>query len=184
MQYFLSHWYPIHRSSRPIATVTTRSVMLSYMQAQIEVVRQQSADTALEMRSELASIKDLQGFLTQKQSIAEQSNSHSDPGGSSSGVSNRVPRDAEPPDITDTTLIRPQHGHHRAPSVPGGLTTRLTKIYFPKFDGTLLKEWLSLCKQFFSLDNTPPELKVRLASHHLVGKVLKWHHNFMRTRFD
>lgn len=77
--------------------------MLSYMQAQIEVVRQQSADTALEMRSELASIKDLQGFLTQKQSIAEQSNSHSDPGGSSSGVSNRVPRDAEPPDITDNT---------------------------------------------------------------------------------
>lgn len=40
------------------------------------------------------------------------------------------------------------------------------------------------CEQFFSLDNTPLESKVRSASIHLDGTALQWHLNYVRSRFD
>lgn len=66
----------------------------------------------------------------------------------------------------------------------GQYSTRISKIDFPRFDGSRVKEWLYKCEQFFSLDNTPPESKVRLASIHLDGTALQWHLNYMRSRFD
>ena len=66
----------------------------------------------------------------------------------------------------------------------GALATRTSKIDFPKFDGTLLNEWLYKCEQFFALDQTPPEAKVRLASMHLKERALQWHHAYMKCRFD
>ncbi|KAF2609907.1 hypothetical protein F2Q70_00011291 [Brassica cretica] len=65
----------------------------------------------------------------------------------------------------------------------GGLTSRLYKISFPAFDGTELRDWLSKCEQFFDIDGTPQELKVRLAAMHLKGKATQWHTNYMTTRF-
>nr|DAD28975.1 TPA_asm: hypothetical protein HUJ06_030443 [Nelumbo nucifera] len=35
---------------------------------------------------------------------------------------------------------------------------------------------------FFSLDNTSPEAKVKLASIHMEGKALQWHHALMKAR--
>ena len=55
---------------------------------------------------------------------------------------------------------------------------------FPRFDGSQLKDWLYKCEQFFSIDNTTPENKVRLASMHLYGIALQWHLNYMRGRFQ
>ncbi|XP_022553445.1 uncharacterized protein LOC111203725 [Brassica napus] len=65
----------------------------------------------------------------------------------------------------------------------GGLTSRLSKISFLAFDGTELRDWLSKCEQFFDIDDTPQELKIRLAAMHLRGKATEWHTNYMTTRF-
>lgn len=46
------------------------------------------------------------------------------------------------------------------PPVTNGLAGRLTKVGFPTFDGTDLRDWICICEQFFDLDGTTPELKV------------------------
>lgn len=63
-------------------------------------------------------------------------------------------------------------------------STRISKIEFPRFDGSKVKEWLYKCEQFFSLDNTPLESKVRLASIHLEDSALQWHLNYMWSNFN
>ncbi|XP_013594359.1 PREDICTED: uncharacterized protein LOC106302390 [Brassica oleracea var. oleracea] len=52
------------------------------------------------------------------------------------------------------------------------------------FDGSELREWIYRCEQFFSIDSTPPELKVRLASLHMTGKELPWHHSYLANRYN
>ncbi|MCI26213.1 hypothetical protein A2U01_0047408, partial [Trifolium medium] len=63
-------------------------------------------------------------------------------------------------------------------------STRISKVDFPRFDGKRMKEWLYKCDQFFALDVTPEESKVRLASIHLEGSALQWHVNYMKTKFN
>ncbi|KAL8143658.1 hypothetical protein V2J09_016690 [Rumex salicifolius] len=94
-----------------------------------------------------------------------------------------------PPDPPDnrrpTPPTTPNTTPHNNPAFPGGLASCIAKVEFPRFDGgVLLREWISRCEQFFALDNTAPEMKVRLASLHLEGKALQWHHNYIRNRFD
>lgn len=67
---------------------------------------------------------------------------------------------------------------------PRNYSTRLSKVELPRFDGKKVKDWLYKCDQFFLLDETPPESRVRLASIHLEGLALQWHLNYMRGRFD
>lgn len=57
---------------------------------------------------------------------------------------------------------------------------RITKVDFPKFDGTDLRSWLFKCNQFFQLDETTDAQKVRLAAIHLEGKALMWHQTYMQ----
>ncbi|KAL8138945.1 hypothetical protein V2J09_004946 [Rumex salicifolius] len=90
------------------------------------------------------------------------------------------------PDLTRGGAVingRPQPAANHPSLLPNGMVTRLSKIEFPKFDGSLLREWIYRCEQFFMLDSTPPELKVRLASLHMEGRALQWHHNFISTRY-
>lgn len=42
--------------------------------------------------------------------------------------------------------------------------TRLAKVDFPRFNGENVKEWLFKVEEFFGIDNTPFEIRVRLAS--------------------
>lgn len=70
---------------------------------------------------------------------------------------------------------------HNTPILSGGLTSRLPRIEFPKFDGNMVKEWLSKCNDFFLMDSTPTEMRIRLASLHMEGKALQWHHNYMKS---
>lgn len=70
------------------------------------------------------------------------------------------------------------------PNQPINYSTRISKVDFPRFDGRKVKDWLYKCDQFFLLDETPPEQRVRLASIHLEGLALQWHLNYMRSRFD
>lgn len=96
-----------------------------------------------------------------------------------SGDSSRPP---DPPDPAHTYRQRADlntYGQDRS----HGLTSRLSKISFPLFDGSELRDRIYQCDLFFGMDNTPPEQRVRLAAMHLRGKALQWHYNFMTERF-
>ena len=58
---------------------------------------------------------------------------------------------------------------------------RSPKIDFPIFEGTDLKDWLCKVKQYFEIDFTPGEWKVRIAAMYLEGRALKWYHSFVQS---
>ena len=58
--------------------------------------------------------------------------------------------------------------------------SRMTKIDFPRFDGTELRSWLYKCNQFFQLDDVKDPQRVRLAAIHLEGKALLWHQTYIK----
>lgn len=62
--------------------------------------------------------------------------------------------------------------------------TRFSKIEFPKFDGTKIKEWLGKAEQFFSIDNTSEEKKVGIASMHFVDEAATWNLALMQEDLD
>ena len=101
--------------------------------------------------------------------------------------SSQTPVPPDPPDLNRSDQIsmgKPPAEGDRAQTQQNGLITRLSKVGFPPFDGSGLRGWLYRCEQFFSLDGTLPEMKVRYASMHMEGKALEWHHNYIRDRFD
>ena len=55
------------------------------------------------------------------------------------------------------------------------------KLDFLRFSGDNMKEWLSKVKQFFSIDMTPDDLKVGLASMHFDGLALAWNQSMMQS---
>ncbi|XP_071689028.1 uncharacterized protein [Rutidosis leptorrhynchoides] len=57
---------------------------------------------------------------------------------------------------------------------------RFTKVEFPRFDGSDVKDWLYRCKQFFEIDNLDDEEKIRIVSIHLYKKALTCHQQFMK----
>lgn len=62
-----------------------------------------------------------------------------------------------------------------------GLTWQAT-IDFPLFDETNVMEWIFWSERCFELDQTPPEMKVRIASVYMTGLTMKWHHAFIRDK--
>ncbi|GKA30828.1 reverse transcriptase, partial [Tanacetum coccineum] len=56
---------------------------------------------------------------------------------------------------------------------------RLGKVEFPKFLGGDVRGWAFRCDQFFSINNTPNEEKVKIVSVHLSDKALLWHGKFL-----
>nr|GEX87335.1 phospholipase-like, aminotransferase-like mobile domain protein [Tanacetum cinerariifolium] len=61
----------------------------------------------------------------------------------------------------------------RSPPVSiGGI---LAKVEFPKFQEDDVRGWVFRCDQFFSIDNTSNEEKVKIVSVHLTDKALLWH---------
>ena len=60
--------------------------------------------------------------------------------------------------------------------------TRQAKVDFPQFSGEDLSGWLYKCQQFFEVDNTPPESRVRLAAINLNGRALQWHQNWVKYK--
>lgn len=58
--------------------------------------------------------------------------------------------------------------------------TRLAKIYFPRFDGEKVVEWLILAEEFFVIDYTPEESKVSISSLHFDGVTKAWHQALVR----
>lgn len=60
--------------------------------------------------------------------------------------------------------------------------TRQTRVEFPRFSGEDLRGWLYRCENFFELDNTPWDMKVRVAAVHLERRALQWHQMYMQKR--
>lgn len=75
--------------------------------------------------------------------------------------------------------------HHRQgiPSTYAGMT-RLAKVDFPRFNGENVKEWLFKVEEFFGIDNTPVELRVRLASIHFDQMDAAWHQSLAQSEQD
>ena len=53
---------------------------------------------------------------------------------------------------------------------------------FPRLFGQDLNGWLFRCHHFFEVDQTPEELKVKLAAINLEGKGLHWHQNWVKFK--
>ena len=61
------------------------------------------------------------------------------------------------------------------------LQLRSPKLDFPVFAGNDLSDWLCKARQYFELDMTPDEWKVKVAAMYLEGRALKWYHAFMQN---
>uniref|UniRef100_A0A0D3CPV6 Retrotransposon gag domain-containing protein n=1 Tax=Brassica oleracea var. oleracea TaxID=109376 RepID=A0A0D3CPV6_BRAOL len=61
--------------------------------------------------------------------------------------------------------------------------TRLAKVDFPRFNGDNVKEWMFKVEEFFGIDNTPVELKVRLAIH-FDQTAAAWHQSLAQSEQD
>ena len=59
---------------------------------------------------------------------------------------------------------------------------RIGKVEFPRFSGEDVDAWVYRCEHFFTIDETPEEMKLRYAVIHLEGDAIQWHRAFMRTR--
>ncbi|GKB03552.1 retrotransposon-related protein [Tanacetum coccineum] len=62
--------------------------------------------------------------------------------------------------------------------------SRLAKVEFPKFHGEDVLGWIFKCDQFFLIDNTPEEEKVKIVSVHLFDKALLWHRQLIKSKGD
>ncbi|XP_015161375.1 uncharacterized protein [Solanum tuberosum] len=60
--------------------------------------------------------------------------------------------------------------------------SRLSKIEFPRFNGSDLRSWLCKVDQFFSLDEIPYNQKVKIASLHFDGLSIECHLAYLRSR--
>lgn len=89
--------------------------------------------------------------------------------GQTSGETSGVERNTGPP-------IQGQH-HAGGPTM-----SRMTKLKFPRFNGTRLRTLLYKVEQFFSLDNVDYNLKVKVAFVHFDDMVIEWHLAYVRSR--
>ncbi|GJX33910.1 hypothetical protein Tco_0245467 [Tanacetum coccineum] len=56
---------------------------------------------------------------------------------------------------------------------------RLEKVEFPKFQGDDVRGWAFKCDQFFIINNTSNEEKVKIVSVHSSNKDLLWQRQFL-----
>lgn len=81
--------------------------------------------------------------------------------------------------VTQLTNRMQEQGVHN-----GNTFSRLTRVDFPKFDGEDVQGWVYRCDQFFAIDNVVDNMKVKVASIHMIGRALLWHQSFMKTQVE
>ncbi|KAG2271824.1 hypothetical protein Bca52824_066379 [Brassica carinata] len=59
--------------------------------------------------------------------------------------------------------------------------TRLGRLDFPRFNGDKVREWLFKVEEFFLIDGTPEDLKVRISSIHFDAPASTWHQAIMQS---
>lgn len=75
---------------------------------------------------------------------------------------------------------RYRQGNH--PNYAG--MSRLRRVDFPRFNGDCVKDWLFKVEEFFAIDNTAHELRVRLASIHYDQMAAAWHQSVAQSEID
>lgn len=75
-----------------------------------------------------------------------------------------------------------QNRHQSHPTYSG--MTRMARVDFPRFNGENVKEWLFKVKEFFAIDTTPMEIRVRLASIHFDQMAAAWHQSIAQSEQD
>lgn len=64
---------------------------------------------------------------------------------------------------------------------PSNSGTRYSRVDFPIFNGDDLKGWVYRCEQFFYVDGTSEDNKVKIAYINLEGRALHWHQAMLKT---
>ena len=59
--------------------------------------------------------------------------------------------------------------------------TRLGRLDFPRFNGDKVREWLFKVEEFFLIDGTPDDIKVRISSIHFDVPASTWHQAIMQS---
>ncbi|XP_056848729.1 uncharacterized protein LOC130498915 [Raphanus sativus] len=170
---------------------TRATTALNDMAKQIDELRssqtQQTEEIRKELRNEINALKDLIEKFINTNPFTHRDGKQAE---ETSEITEGTPQPKDPPDrpnpeqVTSKTMTTNVNNTNNNPPHHHGLSARLTKIGFPMFDGSELREWIYRCEQFFSIDSTPPELKVRLASLHMTGKALQWHHSYIANRYN
>ncbi|KAL8153775.1 hypothetical protein V2J09_011535 [Rumex salicifolius] len=136
----------------PVFMVRTRSSSPSAMDinAQLEEVRNQSEARATELKSELQSqIAELRTLMIDAMGSKQISPSSEAPSLANTAnlqdesplTPDNVTLNPKPPDIQTSAVPQLAATSKKSPFIPGGLATRLSKIEFPKFDGTMLRRF-------------------------------------------
>ncbi|KAJ7962626.1 Retrotransposon gag protein [Quillaja saponaria] len=56
------------------------------------------------------------------------------------------------------------------------------QVEFPKFDGEDLRNWVFRSQEFFEVDQTLEEMKVRVAAMHFGDRAFEWYQGFLEER--
>lgn len=100
-------------------------------------------------------------------------------------MTNNNPMNASANPSTSETRHHDQYRHHHQGQQPTYTAmTRLARVDFPRFNGDKVKEWLFKAEEFFAIDNTPLDLKVRLASIHFDQTAAAWHQSLAESEQD
>nr|GEX01960.1 hypothetical protein [Tanacetum cinerariifolium] len=62
--------------------------------------------------------------------------------------------------------------------------SRLAKVEFSKLYREDVMGWIFICDQFFLIDNTPEEERVKIIHVHLFDKALLWHRQMIKSKGD
>ncbi|KAG5407866.1 hypothetical protein IGI04_013985 [Brassica rapa subsp. trilocularis] len=153
---------------------TRSTTALNDMSKQIDELRSSQTQQTEEIRKELNDkINGLEALMEKyfaNAPVTQREGKQTE--AASSAVTDGSPQTKDPPDRfnTEHSTSKPTttnvNNNNNNPPIHHGLSARLTKIGFPMFDGT------------------PPELKVRLASLHITGKALQWHHSYIANRYN
>ena len=169
---------------------TKQTTMMNEMNKKIEDLRlsqtQQTEGIRKELGGEIAEVK-----ATMEKYFANTPPPTRQHEGSSGQTSAEKSNEPYPPDraLGEQSTCREKTSQFNLdqnpnPPLHNSISSRLTKIGFPMFDGSVLREWIYRCEQFFSFDSTLPELKVRLASLLMTDKSLQWHHAYIENRYN
>ncbi|KAG8375887.1 hypothetical protein BUALT_Bualt09G0005900 [Buddleja alternifolia] len=113
------------------------------------------------------SIEELKGMILDLTATVQNHNTN---GGNGQGTSGDVGG--------ESPIERNPHNWQNGYQIP----TKCSRVEFPKFCEDDLRGWVYRCEQFFEVDETPSDAKVRLAAVDLEGKALQWHQIFMKAR--
>lgn len=85
-------------------------------------------------------------------------------------------------EINHLIIDQPRYSSSGTNQTYNGMT-RLGRLDFPRFGGDKIRDWLFKVEEFFAIDNTPQELKVRLSLIHFDGSASTWHQAIMQSEF-